>query len=380
MKQAILHVGFHKTASTSIQETLSQNRRVLRNAGWSYAKFTRFGRDASNHSVPLITLFDENSGKLGINLSAGDALEAEYRRYSAELDQNLRSDLPLILSGEGASTLNKKGLYRLRQRFADRGWQLRVIAFIRAPTPLLHSTAAQIVKGGSAGVLQKAPLANRLSRRIDAVRAVFPDAEFYPFEGTKGHEHGPVGFFLELIDPALPRHVRIRRENERISENAVALLRHLNTAIPFHIHTPKRRVNPLRMLNDSLPLHGLSGRRFYLSSADLETVSEEIAEQNAWLAENLGPQFCDTETTVLDGPVQWTDAHAAELRACLRWMPAHLRTAVASYFDDRPDLPDALKGFGARYGIGHHRLMRFLREAPGIGRLETIYRTLRRQW
>jgi hypothetical protein len=168
------------------------------------------------------------------------------------------------------------------------------------------------------------------------------------------------------------------RENERLSENAVALLRHLNTVVPFHLHTPKPRMSPLRTAGDSKPLWGLSGRRFFLGSADLETVRDEIDEQNTWLAKALGPGFCDTETTVLDGPVHWTDDHAAELRAALRWMSAHLRTAVASYFDDQPDLPDALQGFGARYDIARARLMRFARQSPAVGRLDRIYKRLRR--
>lgn len=43
MKEVILHVGFAKTASTGIQNTLARNRDTLAKAGISYARFSLEG-------------------------------------------------------------------------------------------------------------------------------------------------------------------------------------------------------------------------------------------------------------------------------------------------------------------------------------------------
>lgn len=381
MKQAILHLGFHKAGSSSVQLTFTLNRRVLERQGWRYAWFTEYGRDSYNHSVPLHNLFVQHAGELPDNLRVGKSRAEQMRRYRAELDDNLKSDLPLIFSGEGGSMLRKPGLRAMRRTFEDAGWRPRVIIFVRPPTEFAESMAQQLIKGGSPDRQLPAPLGEYVSARITRIREVFPEAEFYPFSRVKAHPGGPAGFMADLIEPGLAAKLVVHSSNSRISANAADLTLHVNRLLPFFVDFGDgQQVHPLRLHGDTRPLFALSGERFFLGAEELDGIRDQIARQNDWLDRNLGPEFCDARTPPARGAVQWHAGHAAELRRLFRHLPRHIRVAAADYFRDRPDLPEDLQALPQRYSAGWRLWLRYARGGPGVRYLEKAYRKVRGQW
>jgi len=379
-KLAIIHLGFPKTGSSSVQKTYSLNRRVLAKAGWKYARFTQYGRDALNHSLPLMNLFAQHSKELRANLRAGENRRDQTARFSAELERNLASDLPLIFSGENISGMGVPALRAMKTTFEAAGRELRIIGFLRAPTEYAESLVQQLVKDGATDLGLGRPLERYLSHRIRRIRRIFPDAEFYPFDQVKIHTGGPPGFLADLLEPGLSEKLVEHRANERVSGNAVALLLHLNRALPVFPDDGAPQVNPLRLHGDARPLFRLSGGRFQLRSPELQGIAEQIAAENAWLRRHLGEAFCDAGERPPDRPLVWRAEQAGELRRILRRMPKHLRIAIAGYFRDRPDLPPELQALADRYRAGGNYFLRYLRGGPGIGQLEHAYRRLRGQW
>ena len=73
-KVCYLHVGLHKTASSSFQATCAKNKELLQKNGLTYpifsceaAKKTRI----KNHSFPIKSLFTENPADFGHNKKWG---------------------------------------------------------------------------------------------------------------------------------------------------------------------------------------------------------------------------------------------------------------------------------------------------------------------
>ena len=140
----ILHIGGHKTGTTSIQSFLNG----YRDDSFFYAEFLK---TRGNHSYPLWLLF---SSRLRIPFHghsplfkklANQALHAVYR---VQFARNLRraGRRQLILSGEGMTNLDRAELTRLRNRLRKRFSDIRVIGYVRPAAGLIPSLCQQALK------------------------------------------------------------------------------------------------------------------------------------------------------------------------------------------------------------------------------------------
>ena len=112
----LLHVGLHKTASTSFQITCRNNRQALAQSGFNYPNLFDLngGKRTANHSCALFNLF--SGSRLNYHLNAGKdvhSIERDVSIYKRNLLAELFKDGNLILSGEDVSALNSQGQDRL---------------------------------------------------------------------------------------------------------------------------------------------------------------------------------------------------------------------------------------------------------------------------
>ena len=71
MKRFILHVGFHKTATSSIQQTLALNLDQLAEQGYRYPIFEYNGLKITNHSIPFYSTYCKEPQKYNMNIMNG---------------------------------------------------------------------------------------------------------------------------------------------------------------------------------------------------------------------------------------------------------------------------------------------------------------------
>ena len=119
MRKIILHVGLHKTGSSSIQLTATNNRKLLENNGILYPEL-----DSSNHSISFYSKFSENRDSYHINLKEGlslcDINKKNEKWFSKLKDEILLSRCETILiSGEDISVLSVKELTELKVWFHE---------------------------------------------------------------------------------------------------------------------------------------------------------------------------------------------------------------------------------------------------------------------
>ena len=222
MREVILHVGMHKTGSSSIQNSLKH----FDDTKTRYAQF-----DYANHSIPIFTIFSEKRQSYHIWKKMGYSpghIEELRRDYLFRLNNQLSdySRERLIFSGEDICLLRDHEKYNLLQNLQRGGKKLTLICFTRHPQDYAISIFQQMVKGG-----------------LDSIRTINPDYQFnlkYFYETcyesdfivkdftTENAKYGDITkafCSLASINPELVTPIRV---NESLSASALKLIYSLN--------------------------------------------------------------------------------------------------------------------------------------------------------
>lgn len=140
MKRLILHIGRHKTGTTSVQLFLNRNQEALRAQNILYPQS---GRDVSAGQSP------ENRAahhKIALCLSSADPSSDEYlRAFAAELTKESRDYSTIILSSEAFQ--NVSDMSRVANVFE--GYSIEAIGYLREYLSYVASAYAQEVKGSN---------------------------------------------------------------------------------------------------------------------------------------------------------------------------------------------------------------------------------------
>jgi len=285
-----LHVGLHKTATTSIQLTLAQERERLAAHGLTYARFEHAdGTEIANHSTPMLTIFSDENRTIREIAISGRNPEVERNRHLASLNQAMagarKKNHDLIIAGEDISSLSPTELGTLVQFFAGAGWRLAPMACLREPYAMACSNHQERLKAG----FPPKPVIYSISRRLEKLKAAFPGLMIYRFATACQHTHGPVGSVFEHLGVTMDSFVPIRA-NEGVSDQIARLLIHINDLVPFI--TPdgydRRRSN-----KDTAPLWHIGDEKYYFSTEDFAEIEKPLREENRHLSSLLSEDYCD---------------------------------------------------------------------------------------
>ena len=104
-KVCYLHLGLHKTASTSIQATFAKNAHLLQERGITYPVFSLPEANQPNifnHSIPVFSLYCDRTEKYHVNQRWG--VQNNIEKVNSAYEEQLTSFLSA--SGAGACTCN----------------------------------------------------------------------------------------------------------------------------------------------------------------------------------------------------------------------------------------------------------------------------------
>lgn len=126
-----LHIGLHKTGTSSLQSFFASNRTVLEAGGYAIPKAGWM--DGAHHNIPLEIL-----GKPKFDPTLG-GLEAALPQIDAKPNA--------LLSSEEFEFLDLAGVRRLKEGLGER--PVNVIVYLRRQDALIASTYAQQIKMGA---------------------------------------------------------------------------------------------------------------------------------------------------------------------------------------------------------------------------------------
>lgn len=316
MKSTIyIHIGVHKTGSSSIQAALYENRRKLARHDIHY-----FGI-AENHSETLYPLFCDAPHKYAFNQRAGVDSEEKAARKNAATARALRRALAanrcsrFVISAEGLSYLSPAGIDRLKQALAPYAARMRVIAYVREPYDYITSAFQQRLRVGETyeQVMANPPRPQyrvRLSRFIEAFGRERVDIRV--FEPDRFVGGNLIADFLAAIEapPALVEELPLRRINEALSFEAAWLLNEVNKRYP---QDRDKLLNAARSIFLPQLLAAIPGQKFACRPEIYAAAAPAVEQELAWLRQVLGePVFAGTPPAGLSTP-QWSEQTVAAM-------------------------------------------------------------------
>tara|TARA_R110002012_G_C11597668_1_gene606964 strand:- start:179 stop:1342 length:1164 start_codon:yes stop_codon:yes gene_type:complete len=287
MKKLILHVGFHKTATSSIQSTLANNRLILNGQGFEYPSFNRHGDEIINHSIPFYSVFCEEPKLYHINIKNGDNnnIEEANNDYSTQIEHSLDTERDVIISGEDISMLSEKKLFALKNYIVGKGYQLKVFCCVRRPYPFTCSELQEQIKSGN-GTLENI-LVPRKSEYVKKLMRVFGDVvQFSNFEDDCKADIGVVATFLRRIG-VRSEDIELQNSNEGFGNQATRVLSFLNQ---HHPNIVNGQINPK---GRGIFSKSVDNNKFLLTQTELRAIKEQLDDENESLKELLGEKFCD---------------------------------------------------------------------------------------
>lgn len=142
-----IHIGLHKTGSTSIQNFLQLNRDILFNQGISMPNF-----DCQNHSAPIFSMYTKKPHLYMQNVIQNRCNIDSIRQYNNNNKNILHTSITknpghiFIISGEGISRLDSEELLFFKNDLKKYFQHIFILSYIREPFSYATSLINQLHK------------------------------------------------------------------------------------------------------------------------------------------------------------------------------------------------------------------------------------------
>lgn len=290
-EEIIVHVGLHKTGTTTIQGILHAHREPLeREFGIKYPGIH------SNHSVVTFSLFSENPHQYQTNVVGGiqtvEAAASHNEQLAAKLEKEIDETRAsrLLLSAEDVSSLSTEGLLRFREWLSRYTETVRLIAFIREPAAWTRSATEHLVRDGwTIGELSLEPPMQEIKCKLGRIADVFGKQALavMDFSQARRLPGGILGSFCGLLgsSPLWVEEAQGIRDNVSCSQYAIELISALNRLRPLYADG---QIGPMRIAGDIEGMMGIPGERFQLSPEVLQRIDEAAREDVSWVKQEFG--------------------------------------------------------------------------------------------
>jgi hypothetical protein len=144
--KCIIHIGMHKTGSTSIQKSLQG----FADDHFVYANLSQDG----NHSLAVFSAFAPNPERHHLHRSGGrtgDSVRAYIDRVLDDLDASISAadGRTLLISGEDIGYLPTSSLRKLNEYLYARVDDVAIMGYVRSPAAYMSSHFQQVTKNAS---------------------------------------------------------------------------------------------------------------------------------------------------------------------------------------------------------------------------------------
>ena len=294
MKTAYLHLGFHKTGTTSFQNECFNSANLLIEQDTVYPLLHNFHDSRcvlQNHSIPVLTAYASNPQQypkgLGKSISKSFALKKDYRN---DFIRALGVNEDIIISGEDISALSNQDLLELRDEIQSYGFKINVIVIVRSPYSFYCSVVQESINNGNRFWDIMKPGIDRRSHYIEKLINVFEgQVSFYSFDDAKKHVHGPSGFLAEAMKKKINHvHSSSGAATNKGANNLRTRVKNALNSKNEYLGCKWKSEEIAQLLNkidDAQP--------FLLSEEELAIKARHFEAENRKIEKLLGIQFCD---------------------------------------------------------------------------------------
>lgn len=308
MRHLFLHVGMHKTGTSSIQRTLHSNKILLAKHGIGY------NDSLINHSALLRLAFQDERTP-----GASPDKRAMFRHSLIQFFKTCEQPT-LVISGEGASHLSwgaAQDMLAFLRKMVDR---ITIVIYVRPPRSMVSSIIQQRIRVGlsieNIGHLTWPNYPRAIGKFLSMHRDCDIVLQLYtPRELANGCS---VATFLNIVGahPGLYGQIALKNENTSLSMPAVALQL---AAVEALKGTTNHLLVRRRLGRLAKELRHIEGPRFRLPDPVIDHVlcGPRPRAAIAWMEERLGRSFSEFEPPVPDMPVAGTPTPTEWARSML---------------------------------------------------------------
>jgi len=220
--RCIIHIGMHKTGSTSIQHSLhgfSDDRFLYAHLG-----------DGPNHSLAMYSLFADSPERHHLhkaNGRDGSAVQDYIAKVRIDLARaiSIVNGRTLLISGEDICVLQPKALEELCSYFRGHFDDLMICGYVRPPAGYISSGFQERVKGGQSDRVSPEQVYRNYEKIFGKFDEVFgrENVQLWKFEPKSFPGGCAVQDFCTRLEISFPVE-RVIRANESLSRQAVSLL------------------------------------------------------------------------------------------------------------------------------------------------------------
>jgi len=297
MKTLYLHIGYYKTATTSIQKTIYSSRDTLKELDYLYPKCW-----SDNHTISACSAFRDTKKPIHkFHIKKNRTVEqVHYINHNNK--ENIMKEVNestcnnIIISGEGIIDLDQEELEDLKTFIQTELNISKIIVVVSVRDVVSQATSGlqERAKSGNNNMKAKGKdiFVEKIARAIDIYGK--ENLKVYKFEDACQNEFGPVGHFCEQI--GIPKEsiekLNIVKQNESISNKAVDLLQFINKKIPL---INDGALSKGRSDKDTEALHSIRGGKFILPTDIQEKLIKESKEDREWLKDTFGIDYDDAK-------------------------------------------------------------------------------------
>jgi len=348
-KKIIIHVGYSKCGSTTIQETMIENHALLLKSGCLFPKAVQ-----NNPSWWLRFFWESN---LPLRFPKKRVIPKKTQ-FLMELKQEIRETnaKTIILSDEGLISLDKEDVKSFYEYMISEfsGYDFEVVAIVRNPISFLTSRSQQFMSDRcftkdsidrflsgnecSDGELRSDNVAMNpkwlFSRNLSNYQEVFSGISLIKFEDAVKDKVGFTHYFLKSIGFDLD--LKDIRFNESRSDKAIEIISYIGSKVPFSING---KVNPLRNYADLSPLYSLSGGKFKLERSQVRDLAKGLKPEINWLKNKFNINYSENDELFLDknsaDQIVWDELFHKEIIEIFPKIVPHLRKFVYQFMLDK---------------------------------------------
>jgi ABC-type polysaccharide/polyol phosphate transport system ATPase subunit len=345
LEEVVLHIGIHKTASSSIQATLhdTQNKKLISTREDYYPSDIW----KANHSYYLYSMFCDDPDKYHGNIWSGREGQ-EVKKWNDDnmklLEKRLKESCAkrLILSAEDLSVLTKANIIMLRDYFLNQinnNIKFSVIVYTREYSSWVKSIIQELIKQVGYDYAQEHAFElvhNLYMERIQKFIEVFgkSNVSVYKFEDALKNRYGPVGHFLFQIgytNDEISKFV-INFTNQGVSQFTARLLMFINENSPL-IHLGN--ITDGRFAGDVEPFSEIKGKKFDISKELKLKVNNYTLEDASWLKDNVGITYetyaSNDEGVLLNDEYEYTDDWASDIKRIISILSPKMKLALFDF-------------------------------------------------
>ena len=295
-KLCIVHIGMHKTGSSSIQDNLNKTQNK---------KFSYFDLGTPNHSVPLYSLFSKIPEKYHVHRRKGFTV-SQVIKYNIEVDKMFRkhlSDNPqydtFVISGEDISILPKESLKKFKNYLLSFFETIRIVAYIRSPLSYINSAFQEVVKGGASNF--SAAINNRYPQyknKFEKFDTVFGKENVFLYYFDKNHlikNNVTIDFIKKNNFKVNTKN--FTRVNESLSLESISLLYVYNKFAPKPIQS-KEGLKAYHMLRNILSKFG--SKKLQINKVLLQSIIDKNREDLVWIEDRMNIKISNEKSYLND--------------------------------------------------------------------------------